>query len=222
MVRELDDTRMVMLNSGRWDQQGESDLGGLEIWRMPDATDPNVTRNGDKHPLTGLGITWQPGQLALHPGPKGEYSVVRWTCPAAGEHAVDGRLHRHRRSGHHRRARPAQRPLAARRADQRRRPGQRVRLLQDSWRWPQGDTLDFVVGFGNGFYGGDTTALAAPIRSADGTGRTTLPRLLGRGESQRRLAVRLSRARPRSRTSATLKLYAVGKTLGERSRASAA
>ena len=31
-----------------------------------------------------------------------------------------------------------------------------------------GDTLDFVVGFGNGFYGGDTTALAASIRSAAG------------------------------------------------------
>ena len=30
------------------------------------------------------------------------------------------------------------------------------------------DTLDFVVGFGNGFYGADTTALAATIRSADG------------------------------------------------------
>ena len=52
-------------------------------------TDPNVTRNGNRHPLSGLGITWQPKQLALHPGPKGEYSVVRWTCPEAGEHAVE-------------------------------------------------------------------------------------------------------------------------------------
>ena len=32
-----------------------------------------------------------------------------------------------------------------------------------------GDRLDFVVGFGNGNYGGDTTALAATVRQPDGT-----------------------------------------------------
>jgi hypothetical protein len=32
-----------------------------------------------------------------------------------------------------------------------------------------GDRLDFVVGFGNGNYGGDTTALAATVRRPDGT-----------------------------------------------------
>ena len=29
-----------------------------------------------------LGITWQPGQVAFHPGSNGEYAVVRWTAPA--------------------------------------------------------------------------------------------------------------------------------------------
>ncbi len=39
----------------------------------------------------------------------------------------------------------------------------------------QGDTLDFVVGFGNGFYGGDTTALAATHLFGRWPGSTTLP-----------------------------------------------
>jgi len=88
MIRSLDDTRMVMLNSGRWDLHGRGTLEGLDIWRTPNDVDPNVTRNSNKRPLTGLGITWQPGQMALHPGPKGEYSVLRWTGPADGEYSV--------------------------------------------------------------------------------------------------------------------------------------
>lgn len=162
-VRELDDSRMVMLNSGRWDQHGKNELAGLEIWRMPDATDPNITHNGQKYPLVGQGITWQSKQLALHPGPNGEYSVARWTCPAAGEHRIEATftgiaqkattdvhvLH-NGRSLHddlinvddHGNESPFSRTLPL----------------------VQGDTIDFVVGFGNGFYGGDTTALSARVR----------------------------------------------------------
>ena len=29
-------------------------------------------------------VTWQPGQMVNHPGPNGEYSVLRWTAPKAG------------------------------------------------------------------------------------------------------------------------------------------
>jgi len=89
LVRSLDDTRMVMLNSGRFDLHGPSVLDGLEMWHAPAGLNPNVTRNANKRPLTGLGITWQPGQMALHPGPQGQYSVLRWTCPADGDYSVD-------------------------------------------------------------------------------------------------------------------------------------
>jgi len=166
-LRELDDTRIVMLNSGRWDQRGESDLGGLEIWRMRDATDPNVTRNGNKHPLSGLGITWQPKQLALHPGPKGEYSVVRWTCPEAGEHAVEvaftgiaGRATTDVHVLHNGRSLHDELINVASHGNE--------SAYSKALAIAKDDTLDFVVGFGNGFYGADTTALAATIRSADG------------------------------------------------------
>ena len=167
MVRQLDDSRMVMLNSGRWDQRGKNELAGLEIWRMPDVTDPNVTNNGQRYPLVGQGITWQPKQLALHPGPNGEYSGARWTCPAAGERRIDATftgiaqkattdihiLHNGRSlhddlinvDGH----------------------GNESTFLE-TLPLARGDTIDFVVGFGNGFYGGDTTALSVQIQSPDG------------------------------------------------------
>ncbi len=89
LVRALDDTRMVMLNSGRWDQQIDSTLSGLEVWCTPDDPDPNVTRNSLDRPLSGLGVTWQPGQMALHPGPHGEYSVARWTVADTGQYDIE-------------------------------------------------------------------------------------------------------------------------------------
>ena len=44
-LRALDDTRLVMLNSGRWDA-GEGSTAGLEAWRDPERTDPCVNRTG--------------------------------------------------------------------------------------------------------------------------------------------------------------------------------
>ncbi len=167
MIRSLDDTRMVMLNSGRWDLHGRGMLEGLEIWRTPDGPDPNVTRNSNKRPLSGLGITWQPRQMALHPGPKGEYSVARWTCPAGAEYAVDATF-----AGIAKEATTDMHVLHN---------GHSLHdglinvasygnesAFSKTLTIEKDDTLDFVVGFGNGFYGADTTALAATIRSADG------------------------------------------------------
>ncbi len=168
LVRALDDTRLVMLNSGRFDgQTGVGGMAGLEIWRTADEPDPNVTHNPTGSVLSGPGVTWQPGQLALHPGPHGEFSAVRWTCPEAGEYGLDAVftgiaggattdthvLH----NGNslydgfiNLNARPNSSGVA------------RKLVLA------KGDTLDFVLGFGNGHYGGDSTALAATIRPATG------------------------------------------------------
>ena len=167
VIRRLDDTRMVMLNSGRWDRHGMGLLDGLQAWCTSGDPDPNVTHNAVKRPLTGLGITWQPGQLALHPGPKREYSVVRWTAADNGVHSIEAVfagiaqsattdvhvLHNGRSihdalinvSGQGNESPFSQKVVLAR-----------------------GDNIDFVVGVGNGFYGGDTTALAARIESASG------------------------------------------------------
>jgi hypothetical protein len=164
-LRALDDSRLVLLNSGRWDRQAISSLGELSAMRRDDGPDPNVTHNGTDHALSGLGITWQPGQLALHPGPKGESSVLRWTAPAAGEVQVEAAfssIAQHATTDVHLLLNGApvfdgwinlhgQGPAAT----------WRGRLTVAA-----GATLDAVVGWGNEDYGGDTTALALTLQTA--------------------------------------------------------
>ncbi len=169
-LRALDDTRMVMLNSGRWDMRSANlgELTGLQSWHRDADDDPCVTHNPTAHAITGLGITWVPGQLAFHPGPHGEYSVVCWTCPASGEHMVTaaftgiaGRATTDVHVLHN------GKPLHD--------GGINIGGQGNSSSFARklalnaGDRLDFVVGFGNGNYGGDTTALAVTVRQSDGT-----------------------------------------------------
>ncbi len=168
-VREADDTRLVLLNSGQWDREGSgrASLRGLQAWHPEGRVDPCVTRNPLGRPLTGLGITWAPGQLALHPGAGGEYAAVRWTCPEAGECEI----------------RVAFRSIAERATTDVHVLHNREALhdgfinlrgagpesaFSGTRRMASGDTLDVLVGFGNGDYGADTTAAAIRIRTASG------------------------------------------------------
>ena len=167
LVRTLDDTRLVMLNSGRFDNAGGANAqAGLELWRR-DGPDPNVSHNATNRPIAALGITWAPGQLALHPGPRGEFSAVRWTCVEAGDHEISAAfasiageattdvhvLHNGR-------------SLDSGFINLDGNPGSNAFTAQ--LLLAPGDRVDFAVGFGNGDYGGDTTALAATIRSSGG------------------------------------------------------
>ena len=172
LVRSLDDTRVVMLNSGRFDGRSGQPVGGsmsgISIWQdQAGALEPNVTYNGTQAPISALGVLWEPGRLSLHPGPAGEYCVVRWTAPADGTHSISARfisiaekattdvhvLH----SG---------KPIF----------DGRINLEGQGMQTPfaadvsvkAGDTLDFVVGWGNGHYGADSTGVEIGIRSADG------------------------------------------------------
>ena len=165
-LRTLDDSRVVMLNSGRWDNQGGG-LAGIEVWHNADRVDPCVTYNGGTAVVKGLGITWQPHQLAVHPGRNGEYAAVRWTAPAdekvevsavftsIAEHATtdvhvlhngtalfDGFINLHGAG--------------------------MAQKFQQSVTVRAGDTIDCVCGFGNNDYGADTTALAVTVKPATG------------------------------------------------------
>ncbi|MBN1443981.1 MAG: alpha-galactosidase [Planctomycetes bacterium] len=64
---------------------------GLQGWRQSEDSgpDPCVTYNPAEKVKALAGIRWEPGRLAFHPGPEGEYAVVRWTAPAAGEYSID-------------------------------------------------------------------------------------------------------------------------------------
>jgi hypothetical protein len=164
-LRQLDDSRMVMLNSGRFDNAGG--LAEIEAWHNAERTDPCVTRNGTKHTIQGLGITWSPGQLAFHPGRDGEYAVVRWTAAADDQVELAA----------------AFRSIAERATTD-------VHVLHNgralfngfinlqgsgmeskfakALRVRAGDTIDCVCGYGNGDYGADTTALSVTVKSSAG------------------------------------------------------
>ncbi|MBM3499955.1 MAG: glycoside hydrolase family 2, partial [Armatimonadetes bacterium] len=166
LVRSLDPTRMVLLNSGRWDSAGGG-LGGLEVWRNADREDPCVTHNPTDAHRVGLGIDWAPGDLAFHPGRNGEYAVVRFTAPAAGEYAVQARFWSIAQ-----RATTDVHVLAGGQAlfDGRINVGEGGPECSFAGHvaLKAGETLDFACGWGNGNYGADTTALAPVVTSAAG------------------------------------------------------
>ena len=175
LVRKLDPTRMVFLNSGRWDSSGGNwrDAGDklfskLDIWRSGAGREPWAARNpSDQSVQTPFNFTWPPRQVALHPGPRGQYSVVRWTAPAADRCSIAATftglfkattdvhlLHNGRPQF------AAQLNIGG---------SGNTATHTSKLALAKGDTIDFVVGWGNGKYGSDSTALTAAIQS--GTGR---------------------------------------------------
>ena len=172
LVRALDDTRVVMLNSGRFDgvTGGASSavLAGISIWQDKSGSlEPNVTYNDTKAPVNALGVLWAPRRLALHPGARGEFSVVRWTAPSAGNYKVAGKFLSIAES-----ATTDVHVLHNRKSIF----GSLINLENNGPEAPFAadisakahDTLDFIVGWGNGQFGADSTGLEVAIKSADG------------------------------------------------------
>jgi len=165
-LRALDDSRMVLLNSGGWHTQA-GNLAGIESWHNPGRVDPCVTHNSTDHLIKALGITWAPGQLAFHPGRDGEYSVVRWTAPDEEKVEISAAFKSI--------AEKATTDVHILHNNQRLFDGLiNVRdcgpqtQFQVSLTVRRGDTIDCAVGYGNGNYGADTTALDVVIKSASG------------------------------------------------------
>lgn len=170
LVRSLDDTRMVLVNSGRWDTAPvfavSRDLGG---WRPRGLTVPCIFHNRGAEPAKLADSTWQPGQFALHPGLEGEPAVVRWTAPEAGEYSVKAHF-----TGIA--AKPTTSDVHILRGDEELFTGAInvggagndaehafVSALA------AGEVLSFVVGIGDGVPFSDTTALALTIEGGGAT-----------------------------------------------------
>src|SRR5262249_19034170 len=64
-------------------------VDGLNAWL---SNNTGVFHNGSASTITLGGIQYRPGQLGQHPGPNGEYSVIRWTAPDSAVIAIDGRF----------------------------------------------------------------------------------------------------------------------------------
>ncbi|MEA5533810.1 PEP-CTERM sorting domain-containing protein [Crocosphaera sp. XPORK-15E] len=64
-----------------------TDVTGLDVWFGSDAatpTNPAIVQNPTASTVTNICCQLLPGQLSLHPGPQGQYSIVRWTAPHSG------------------------------------------------------------------------------------------------------------------------------------------
>ena len=129
------------------------------------ALDPWVTKNVSNTMQTGLGLQLAPGDLAFHPGPQGQYSIVRWTAPTAGDFSVGGLFESGDRfvgstvdvhvleNGSSLLSTNLVGPLGTQTS-----PFSFLRTLNI------GDTIDFAVGFGpNSNFGSDSTVLDATI-----------------------------------------------------------
>ena len=166
LIRSLDATRMVVLNSGRWDRTGSEQPAGLEVWQGS-TTDPNVSRNPTERPIRTAGITWLPGATVFHPGPDGERCVIRWTTPADGEYQVLARFRsaaaRATTDVHVRRGATRLFDGFVNLHDQKTDPEYSAKLTLK-----RGETLDFLVGDGGNGYGADSTEISVSITAADG------------------------------------------------------
>ena len=147
----------------------QNPLAGMRSWSSSDlgGTDPCVSHNPTDQVRTMANIRWDPGRLSFHPGGQGEYCVVRWTAPEAGEYSVQAKflaidqstttavyvLH-------------GGRPLFEGWINLQ---GQGQQAAYDAQvAAAPGDTLDFVVGWGNGTHVCDSTGLEVRLVNAAG------------------------------------------------------
>jgi hypothetical protein len=87
LMRRLDDSRVVMLGSGRFDAE-DNFLNGLETWQREGQFAPCLIHNPKVYGISAVTL-WRPKEIAMFPGADGEYAAARWTAPADGEYAVD-------------------------------------------------------------------------------------------------------------------------------------
>jgi hypothetical protein len=169
LIRKLDPSRMVFLNSGRWDLAGVNDevFSKLDIWHSPAGREPWATLNPSAQPVhTPFNFIWPPRQVALHPGPRGRYSVVRWTAPAADRCSIATTFTGLFKATTDVHLLHNGRPQFAAQLNMSGSPNSATHTSELAV--AKGDTIDFVVGWGNGNYGSDSTALTASIQSAAG------------------------------------------------------
>jgi hypothetical protein len=151
------------------DQRHPQGPDGLDYWTGEIVTDapppshfPLIGFNGTGHRvLSSNTVDVLPGELWLHPGPGGEYSVLRFTADAAGSFVVRGRFMgvdlfpgttdvHVLVNGH----------SAFDGVVNTYRAGPSFRSVQQL---QAGDVIDFAVGYGNGTYFNDSTRLQARI-----------------------------------------------------------
>jgi len=169
LVRSFDDTRMVFFNSGRWDlrQSGSISIFPPEIAcrSRTSCLEPFVARNISDRKIRIVGILWEPGRLATHPGPNGEYGVIRWIAPRNAECTVSATFEDITEQKTTTDVHVLHNGKSLFSAGINVRGGGDRGEYQGTVSVKKGESLDFAVGQGNGNYGGDTTALDVIINT---------------------------------------------------------
>jgi len=138
-----------------WSISGEGPQNG-------DFCCPFVARNISSGPIDTNGALIPLGQLWFHPGPRGEYSIVRWTCPAPGRYHVAVRFDGFGTATSDVHILKNQAVLGE---EELGREGSSHDFSFESLDFYAREHLDFAVGFGaNRNYYGDITGLSANIR----------------------------------------------------------
>ena len=142
--------------------------GAVQGWAGTDGGFPYVTQNTGSTTFDNVNgnttILVMPGQMDLHPGPNGEYGVVRFTAPTTAAYSFNGSF-----SGVN--SNPTTTDVhvlldgnsIADGGINVNGGGNSVLLASNSLSLTKGDTLDFVVGYGNGSYFNDSTGLYAQV-----------------------------------------------------------
>jgi hypothetical protein len=132
---------------------------GMSTWS--NGSYPYVTHNGTGAIQPYQTVILPPDLLALHPGPQGEYAVVRWTAPATGTIQLDGRFQGLDRIGTTTNATITHKGVIlfsqGINGFSARAPFRIQRAVT------AGDTIEFSIGYGNSNYYCDTTGLSVTV-----------------------------------------------------------
>ena len=143
--------------------------GGLDTWpgdRAPDGN-PAAYHNGTEGTIVlGGSARFEPGQFGLHPGPDGEYAVVRYIAPAATTVSLASAFTGQDLSGTTTDVHVLLNGLSLFDGFVEGFGSRSTVAFNRTLSLNNGDAIDFAVGFGrNGSFFNDSTAVAAVIRS---------------------------------------------------------
>ncbi len=142
----------------------------VQGWAGTDNGFPYITKNVSNTNFVNVNgnttIVVVPGQLDLHPGPNGEYSILRFTAPATSTYSFSSMF-----SGVD--SNPTTTDVhvlldgvaIANGGINVNGGGNTASLTSPFVSLSKGDTLDFAVGYGNGTYFNDSTGLYATVTS---------------------------------------------------------
>jgi uncharacterized repeat protein (TIGR01451 family)/CSLREA domain-containing protein len=143
-----------------------SPVPGLQSWDGPiDGFFPVISKNITTATIVVSSVTWLPLQMVNHPGPNGEYSVLRWTAPQAGEVEVAASFSGADSTTTDVHVLFNQTAIAG--CDGNVTGFGAGPSCSETLVVQTGDTIDFVVGIGSGGYFNDSTGVDAQITYAD-------------------------------------------------------